>query len=163
MTPTEQVNEAMMEVSKHMPMRRILVDEQPYIERYYVKTSATGEQTWLHRFLSADGDRSFHSHPWYADSVIVCGGYQEESMSHKDLTRQFARRYVPGDTNIINPTTLHMITSVDPMTWSVMQVKPNWGTWYFIDDNGKIEQMGKTHGEEWWKRYDAREINFEAY
>lgn len=52
--------------------------EQGYIQRYYAGTFRDGSDLWLHRFLSNDGDRHVHSHPFEFSSVMLCGGYTEE-------------------------------------------------------------------------------------
>jgi len=50
----------------------------PYLQRYFAGTFRDGSDLWLHRFLSADGDRHLHSHPFEFSSVMLCGGYTEE-------------------------------------------------------------------------------------
>ena len=146
----------MMEITKSLPMREILTGGKPYLQRYYVGENRQGVQTWMHRFLSGDTDRHFHSHPWYADSTIICGAYVESSTLLTDLDQHPIQRFDPGDLNMINPDTLHKISSVEPDTWTVMQVKPNWTTWYFINKDGEIQEMGKTHGKKWWMNYGHR-------
>jgi len=157
MISTKSINDHQMEITKNLPMREIKIGDKPYLQRYYVGQNLRREQTWLHRFLSADGDRHFHSHPWYADSMIICGGYTEESAPISNFKRSHIHRFNPSDRNIINPDTLHRITQIDKYTWTVMQVHPNWGTWYFIDEDGTKKEMGKTHGEDWWMDYRHRE------
>jgi hypothetical protein len=53
----------------------------PYIQRYYAGTFRDGSDLWLHRFLSNDGDRHLHSHPFEFSSVMLCGGYTEEFLT----------------------------------------------------------------------------------
>lgn len=157
----KSIHESMMEITKFMPMRAILTGGKPYLQRYYVGKNRQGVQTWMHRFLSADVDRHFHSHPWYADSTIICGGYVESSTLIDNLDHHHIQRFGPGDLNIINPTTLHKISSCEPNTWTVMQVKPNWTTWYFINKDGEIQEMGKTHSVNWWMDYQHRKLDDE--
>ncbi len=152
----EIIDASLLQVTKNLPMRPITIDGKPYVERYYVGSNPRGEQTWLHRFLNADGDRNFHSHPWYADSMIVCGGYWENSTFIGELHKHNSRRFEAGDVNMINPNTLHKIDRIDAMTWTIIQVKPHWGTWYFINDEGETKEMGKSHDENWWKDYSCR-------
>lgn len=55
-----------------------LIIEKPYMQRYFAGTFRDGVDLWLHRFLSSDGDRHLHSHPFEFNSVILNGGYKEE-------------------------------------------------------------------------------------
>lgn len=148
----------LLEITRHLPMREIKRGVDPYIERYYVGQNEAGAQTWLHRFLGFDGDEFFHSHPWYANSTIICGGYTEESATLIDLKNKKSQRFGVGDKNIINPETLHKISSVDKYTWSVMQIRPGWVEWFFINSIGGLVHMGKTTTENWWKDYGPREV-----
>lgn len=157
MIDPEKLNEGLLKLTMHMPMRAISINDERYLERYYVCSNEAGEQTWLHRFVGADGDRHFHSHPWRASSRILCGGYREECIFAGEFKRVFTHLYNAGDTNIITPGTLHKIVKIEPFTWSMMQVKPDWETWFFIDDKGATIQMGKTHGENWHAHYAPRE------
>lgn len=48
-----------------LPCRKIAVNDEPYLERYFIALNSDGSQVWLHRFLTPDGDRHFHTHPWH--------------------------------------------------------------------------------------------------
>lgn len=52
--------------------------DQPYIQRYYAGTFRDDVDLWLHRFLSNDGDRNLHSHPFNFTTIMLNGGYTEE-------------------------------------------------------------------------------------
>lgn len=61
---------------------------KPYIQRYYAGTFRDNKDLWLHRFLSNDGDRNTHNHPFEFSTVMLCGGYSEEfedEDGHKDF------------------------------------------------------------------------------
>jgi len=92
------VNELLMRLTAAMPMKQINLDkflneshqlgstkvtetvcvQTPYLQRYFAGTFRDGSDLWLHRFLSADGDRHLHSHPFEFESIILHGGYTEE-------------------------------------------------------------------------------------
>lgn len=142
-------HEQLMLITATMPMKTIEVGGLPYLERYYIGTHPNGTQEWLHRFLRADSERHLHSHPWDADSTILCGSYFEESQrSHGN---QFKVWYREGMQNMISCDKMHRIVDVEPNTWTHMRVyagrEP---VWYFIDDNGVKTEM-KTSPIDWWK------------
>jgi len=83
--PMKQINIDEIRVWSHVPfatgkeeLRDGVIDSKPYLQRYYAGTFRDGSDLWLHRFLSADGDRHLHSHPFEFSSVMLCGGYTEE-------------------------------------------------------------------------------------
>jgi len=154
----KEMDYTLLEITKHLPMRSIDKNDGPYLERYYVGQDRRGEQTWLHRFLSADEDQFLHSHPWFADSTIICGGYTEESARIDRLKRKVTERFSVGNKNIINPCTLHRIIRVDKYTWTVLQVQPGRRRWYFIDGEGRVNDMSGGEGEDWWLNHKPRGV-----
>ncbi len=144
----------LMLLTRTMPMKTIFVGGEPYLERYFVGADAHGNQDWLHRFLRADSERHMHSHPWDADSTILCGMYVEQ-IQRPNGDKYEAYRDA-GETNIITVGRLHRIIEVEPNTWTYMKVyagrEPHW---YFIGDDGVKTEM-KTSPVEWWKDCAAR-------
>ena len=65
-------------VTATRPCKTIQINGQDYLRRYYVGTQVAGNDVWLHEFLSSDGERHLHSHPFTARSIILMGGYTEE-------------------------------------------------------------------------------------
>jgi len=41
----------LMACTADMPVKRIMVNDEPYLDRYYVCTEGDGTQHWLHHFL----------------------------------------------------------------------------------------------------------------
>ena len=70
--------QTLLRLTADMPMKQININGQGYLQRYYAGTFRDGSDLWLHRFLSNDGDRHVHSHPFEFQSVMLCGGYTEE-------------------------------------------------------------------------------------
>lgn len=144
----------LMLLTRTMPMKTIQVSGEDYLERYFVGVDVHGNQDWLHRFLRADSERHMHSHPWGADSTILCGMYVEQIQRHNG-DKYEAYRY-EGDENIITVGRLHRIIEVEPNTWTHMKVyagrEPHW---YFIGDDGIKTEM-KTSPVEWWKDCECR-------
>lgn len=56
------------------------IDNEPYLERYYLFLKDRGEHfpfnVFLHRFLKSDID-DLHDHPWPYATLILKGGYYE--------------------------------------------------------------------------------------
>lgn len=70
--------QTLLRLTADMPMKQININGAGYLQRYYAGTFRDGSDLWLHRFLSNDGDRHLHSHPFEFSSVMLCGGYTEE-------------------------------------------------------------------------------------
>jgi hypothetical protein len=123
-------HEALMILTAHMPMRTIEVNGQPYLERYYVNSDVHGMQTWLHRFLRNDSEPHLHSHPWDAESFIICGWYTEQTPERMYLNQ-------PSNINFIPRSKMHRIIEVEPHTWTIMRVQPGRDPeWYFYEQDG---------------------------
>ena len=56
------------------------IDNEPYLERYYLFLKDRGEKfpfnIFLHHFLKSDSD-DIHDHPWNYITMVVRGGYWE--------------------------------------------------------------------------------------
>jgi len=92
--------------------------EQPYLQRYYAGTFRDGSDLWLHRFLSNDGDRHLHSHPFEFQSVMLCGGYTEEFIDHEG--RKKTRKTLPNPSSqlpaLLEEFLIGMSSSFPPMS-----------------------------------------------
>lgn len=154
------IHDELMELTKYLPCRCIDVDNNPYLQRYFLGSAPSGDQKWLHRFIAPDHNRSFHSHPWYANSIILDGAYLEESATLNENGKIIDTKltmYRRGDLNVINPNTIHRIIECAPNTWSMMDVKPHRESWYFIEEDGKVVDMGDKFDMDWQNKYGARD------
>lgn len=165
-------NQSMLDLTASMPMKQIDIDGEPYLQRYYAGTFASGEDLWLHRFISCDGDRHLHCHPFDARSIIMAGGYTEETpdgmaerfpetgaanriLAMIQLGVQMAR---PGPSmgRIITVYDWHRIASVQPGTWTAFIVKPQrLPMWHFMAEDGTLEPV-MASPRDWWKQYGVR-------
>jgi len=147
-------HEQLMLITRTMPMKTIQVNGEDYLERYFVG-ELNGTQEWLHRFLRADSERHLHSHPWDADSTILCGWYTEEVLRVDGINKREITWHV-GDENIISTNKIHRIIDVEPNTWTHMKVYP-WREphWYFIDDNG-VKSERPASELSWHTKYKPR-------
>jgi len=175
-------NKVLLKQTENLPCKIIEINGKPYLERYFVGHNAAGDQLWLHHFLTADGERHHHSHPWHATSEILTGGYCEETLtlhSSPELPEILGaagtsifdwlwannttarikneRWFLAGDKNHITPSTLHRITEVKPNTWSALTVSSaRAASWFFIDENDNRHTMA-TSPSDWWKTCTTRD------
>jgi len=149
----EKVDLMLKSFTARMPCKEIIVNGELYLRRYFVCEHRDGlgnpsGQEWIHQFLSQDGDRHLHSHPWHAVSRILLGGYSEEYM---DDGEKKVRTLTAGDENIISPDHIHRIAEVAPYTWTHMTVgQSRLSQWFFVDDAGTKEFV-KSSESDWWK------------
>ena len=150
----------LMDLTATMPMKQIDIGGKPYLQRYFVQTLADGRDLWLHRFLSADGEQHLHSHPFNSESVILCGGYVEETGDAR------VERYGDADLqDVIDGTVTgrvitvfdwHRIVRVEPDTWTAFIVSPErLPFWYFLDD-GRLTPVPSSP-RDWWKFCGTRD------
>lgn len=154
----ENINHlALMRITEDMPCKKIIVNGELYLERYFVSEDKNGVQKWLHRFLRPDAERHLHSHPWTATSTILVGWYVEE-FHDKDQQPVIQRAmYSEGMVNFIYPQKLHRISSVYPSTWTEMIVQPGRRlTWEFVDESGNQTEVETSHLH-WWKECKKRD------
>lgn len=148
------------------PCRLISILDEPYLERYYVGR-ILGVQFYLHRFVSADGDREVHDHPWrWSAALVLAGGYVEERMRWLDMDmgwQSYFRRLFPGCLNRFSPRTFHQIVTVKPETWTLFMHGHRVKKWGFLrrDESGVRYHQPHTVGtDDWWRRAPlGRETN----
>lgn len=62
----------------------------------------------LHKFIGADDQGCFHSHPAYAIRIVLWGGYVEEEMTD-DYGGHAFHTWKPGMVGLIRPQFVHRI------------------------------------------------------
>lgn len=144
----EQANLVMLSYTARMPCKEIVVNGELYLRRYFMCEHPDGAQEWIHQFVSRDGDRHLHSHPWHAVSTILVGEYLEEYLDDGDKKERTMRA---GDLNILDPGHIHRIASVSHFCWTHMVVGASrLDNWFFLDDEGNKEFVA-TSPSDWWK------------
>jgi len=111
-----------------LPCRLITIRDKPYLERYYITRNI-----YLHRFISMDGDRHLHDHPWRAFSFILSGAYTEELTGGRYRARTWF--------NYIGKKVFHRIILVEPNTWTLFIRESRRGTWGFINSKGDYKKV----------------------
>ena len=150
---------------------RIIMDRTgkvPYMHRYYLlfkdkmnefdESRALPFNIMLHHIVLSDQD-GFHDHPWWYFTLILKGGYWEET---PDGT--FWRG--PGHFRISRPTSLHKLTLPDRWyaddeprsAWTLFIKGPKVRSWGFIRPDGRWEHW-KTYLQ---KRYGVQKAKLDV-
>lgn len=142
-------------ITAKRPMRLIEVNGEPYLERYYIG-ALFGRQVWLHHFVRNDAERHVHDHPWSALSVVLAGGYDEETPGKDWRSYPVTYRHRAPALNWISASKRHRIVAVLPGTWSLMIVGPRTGRgWFFYGADGSTTR-GPSGGDDWHKTAKTR-------
>ncbi len=152
------LRQLLFNITAKRPCRLIKIDDQPYLERYYMGRFA-GITFYLHRFVSSDDERNIHDHPWkWSAAWVLAGGYREERLRHFDPDTgwvSYFRTLFPGRLNIINTRTFHRITEPKTNTWTLFMHGARIKSWGFLEktDQG-LEYLlpAKCVGERNWKK-----------
>ena len=165
------IHDQLKAVTARMPCKTIPINGHDYLRRYYAGTQRSGRDVWLHEFLSADGERHLHNHPFTARSIILSGGYTEELPGYQEdhqpnpvagvIVRVLEAGQVPETADIGRHMAAadhwHRIARVRPHTWTMMIVEPHrLPHWYFRDDDGTTVQMDSSP-RDWWLAYPTRD------
>lgn len=65
----------------------------------------------LHKFVRADDEECFHTHPAYALRIILWGGYVEQMYMPTSAPSCY-RSWLPGNIGIVKPTHCHRIANL---------------------------------------------------
>lgn len=102
---------------------RVGLPECPYLRRWIVDLGAFSIR--LHRWQSSDDERAFHDHPWWFVTLVIWGGYVDESPDGRDRLRAGSVRFRPAIHR-------HTVRVTRPGTWTVMITGRSirrWGFW----------------------------------
>jgi hypothetical protein len=121
--------------ARRLRCRTIAIDGRPYLRRYLV-ARAFGCELYLHEFLTADGERHLHDHPWaWSASLVLAGGYVEQVLRHLDgyagPVTALRAHDAPGF-NWVGQG-FHRIHALTPGTWTLFAVGPRRRMWGFLE------------------------------
>ena len=125
------------------------IDNEPYLERYYLFLKDRGEHfpfnIFLHKFLKSDID-DLHDHPWPYATLILKGGYWEwrpQFGADGKKIGELARWCGPGSFRVASANSYHRI-ELDPNVtcWTLFMPGPKQRDWGFLVKNkwGQWEQ-----------------------
>jgi hypothetical protein len=117
--------------------------------------SLGGWRVYLHKFVSGDGDRWLHNHPFNGLSVILSGSYLEETREASAARGRISTIKRRKWLNVIKKDNFHRIASVRDNTWTLFIHAPHCQRWGFLVPSGKGNQFikypaGFSHIK-WWK------------
>lgn len=156
------INRLLYAITARLPCRLIMVNGDPYLERYYVG-KLFGATLYLHRFVSSDSERHLHNHPWKRGfSIMLAGAYFEEyvvdlcsSAPNGCLTETNKIEWY----NSVNGNHFHRISAAEPGTWTLFghgkrqrirvgatSMAKGWG---FIE-NGAFQDHPSSTDTAWW-------------
>jgi hypothetical protein len=120
--------------------------KNPYLKRYFIYGKHHKPRIFLHKIITSDPGRELHSHPWNFLSIILWGGYVEES---------FAREYRDGAPTKLKKKYPGMIL-FRPANFAhrLHLTKP---AWTLVFTSGKKIEWGFHTIKGWlhWKKYEA--------
>lgn len=128
------------------------VDNQPYLERYYVFLK---DREWfpfnifVHKFLKSDTE-DVHDHPWPFLTIILRGGYYEwtpQFDAHGRKTAEVARWHGPGSVRWASAHQYHRV-ELDPdvTCWTLFMPGIKQRDWGFLVKNKWVQ----------WEQYLAQ-------
>jgi len=122
------------------------IDNEPYLERYYLFLKDRGEHfpfnVFLHRFLKSDID-DLHDHPWPYATLILKGGYYEwtpQFGADGKKIGEIARWCGPGSFRWAPANSYHRI-ELDPSVecWTLFMPGAKQRDWGFMVKNKWVQ------------------------
>jgi len=164
----------LMKITAKRPVRRIDVNDAPYLERYYMGR-LFGVTFYLHRFRSSDSEPHLHNHPWkWGRSLVLAGSYIEErvvDLAPATLSGCLVAWNRVSFWSKVNGNDFHRIASAKPDTWTLFMhgerqrvdagcasVAKGWGFLEKTGDGVLFTPAPANHQPEWWHTADTREI-----
>ena len=116
------------------PDKIIAPDGEPYLYRWHVIPKNDLVNIYLHLQVSSDSDRGCHDHPWDNTSVILAGGYEEETYSRCGpvWVKAAVIKRNPGDVIRRSAEEPHRLALSEPYSLSLFVTGPvrrDWGFW----------------------------------
>lgn len=104
--------------------------DQVYMRRHYLFRSPFGS-VFLHNIRTSDTGRDLHDHPWAFMTVLLKGGYVEQ-------TPEGSRRINAPAVAVHSPDDLHRLELENGDAWSLFIHGPRRHNWGFATDQGWI-------------------------
>lgn len=105
-----------------------------YMKRWFIwndnRSPVKKRHLYLHHIRRPDRDKEFHDHPWWFLSLILWGGYLEETSKGK-------KRIRPGMI-IFRPAAWQHRVHVDKPSWSLVLTGVKERDWGFWTDKGFV-------------------------
>ena len=128
-------------IMEYTNRKRVIKDinGDDYLQRYYVFLKdrvSSPFNIFIHKFLLSDTD-DMHNHPWSYITIILKGGYWEETFVDNDLNKEKVKKWCgPGYFKYVDANHIHRITLKDNVDcWTLFipfSQKQEWGFYKFI-------------------------------
>jgi len=108
--------------------------KQDYLARYYLINERPKLRVTLHNVLLSD-DAALHDHPWDYASLILTGGYYEDTVDGR-------KWWPPGSFRTNSAKSLHRL-EVNPESgevWTLFFMGEKEKDWGFLKENGTVQQ-----------------------
>lgn len=98
----------------------------------------------LHEIITPDYDPHMHDHPWTFLSMVLRGGYTEQRPASTEpcftgsRELSFLAYRTPGSIALRRCTDRHLISYVEPDTWTLVALGPKRHWWGFYTLKGKV-------------------------
>lgn len=148
---------------------RIIYDrsgKDPYMHRYYLifkdklqefdKSRGLPFNAFLHHIVQSDED-DLHDHPWWYFTLILSGGYWEE-------TPEGVFWRGPGHMRVSSPTSLHKLRlgDKDVGAWTLFVRGPKIRDWGFLRSTDGVWEHWRTYlASRYEKNKGTEEVPFE--
>lgn len=117
-------------------------EDDPYMRRWFIIPRNPFQNIYLHEVLRSDDDRAGHDHPWNNQTLVIDGGYFEQTYySARPWVADYQYERKPGD--IITRTaedTHRLIVPFGGRAVTLFTTGPRireWGFWCAADETRK--------------------------
>lgn len=115
-------------------------DGDTYLQRFILLRCPLGA-VYLHRFFRGDEDKCLHDHPWNFLSLILKGGYWEETPDTEGAEGATRRRWIkPGALRYCPAAHRHRVILDENRTgnvWTLILTSTKVRSWGFWTDKGR--------------------------
>lgn len=116
-------------LQRYIRHRDIVINDEVHLRRWTLLKFA-GYSLRLHHFFKPDVDRCLHDHPWGFLTLILWGGYVEQ-------TETGLHRRRPGQVLIRRATFRHSVVELPRgHCWTLILMGPKWREWGFFTREG---------------------------
>lgn len=108
--------------------------KEEYLLRYYLINERPKLRVTLHHALLSD-DAALHNHPWHWASLMLTGGYHEDSPEGR-------KHWPPGSFRTSTPEALHRLEVSKDVgeVWTLFFMGEKEQDWGFLQKDGSIKQ-----------------------
>ena len=85
-------------------------EDNPYMRRWFIVPRNPYQNIYLHEILRSDDDRAGHDHPWNNQTLVIDGGYTEQTYEQdRPWVPDYQYKRFPGSLVSRQPTDTHRL------------------------------------------------------